>query len=68
MAKMIDVTLVGDISGQPTSDTVIIINSDYVIEISSDSTGNSNSKIKMNDGKIYSVKETIQELKKRING
>lgn len=65
---MIDVTLVGDISGQPTSDTVIIINSDYVIEISSDSTGNSNSKIKMNDGKIYSVKETIQELKKRING
>lgn len=63
---MIDVTLVGGIHEQPTSDTVMSINSDEISAISSDTTGNSNARVKMKDGRTYSVKETTQELNEMI--
>lgn len=68
MAKMIDVTLAGDIQGQPTIDTVISINSDNILDIYDDTTGNYASKISMkNCTKVYYVKETRMQLGKLIN-
>lgn len=63
---MIDVTLVGGIVDQPTSDTVININEDEIIETIDDTTGNSSTRIKMKYGRSYSVKETRQDINERI--
>ena len=64
---MIDITLVGGVIGQPTSDTVISINKDEIIEISVDPTGNSNARVKMKNGRFHYVKETKQELISKID-
>ena len=64
---MIDVTLVGGIVDQPTSDTVTSINSDEISEISIDPTGNSNTRVKMKNGRFHYVKETKQELIKKLD-
>lgn len=66
MAKMIDVTLVGGIVGQPTPDTVISINGDEILETNDDTTGNSSTRIKMKNGRTYSVRETRQQINERI--
>ena len=67
MAKMIDVTLVGGIVDQPTSDTLISINSDEISEINIDTIGNSNTRVKMKNGRFYYLKETKQELINKID-
>jgi len=63
---MIDVTLVGEIYDQPTTDTVISINEDEIVVMTDDNTGNSSTRIKMKNGRTYSVKETRQEINDRI--
>jgi uncharacterized protein YlzI (FlbEa/FlbD family) len=63
---MIDVTLVGGIYDQPTSDTVQSINEDEIISTIDDTTGNLSTRIKMKNGRTYFVKETRQEINERI--
>ena len=68
MAKMIDVTLVGGIINQPTTDTIISINADNINDIKDDTSGNSSSKITMQCGKpVYFVRETRKQLDNIIN-
>jgi len=64
---MIDVTLVGGIVDQPTSDTVISINSDEISEINVNPTGNSGAIVKTKNKRTYYVKETKQELINKID-
>ena len=66
MAKIIDVVLVGGIYDQPTSDAVISINEDEIIEMTDDTSGNSSTRIKMKNGRTYYVKEARQEINERI--
>lgn len=66
MAKMIDVTLVWGIYDQPTSETVISINSEEICVINVNPSGNSAAIIKTKNKRTYYLKETKQELINKI--